>query len=115
MYNIDFTPEAAKHITAMLEHEHGIGIRFSVKKTGCAGLSYVPSIVSHDNPEDISFIWDKQFKVYLDAATAQYFHNVLIDYGSTEKNTNLNLAPKRLIFLNPNEKSRCGCGESFHV
>lgn len=112
MYNIQFTEAAVKHITKMLDQQQGRGIRLSVKQTGCAGFSYVPSIVSHANAEDEYFMWQEKLPVYLDSAAVQYLHNVLIDYGSTDQSM---LSGKRLIFINPNEKSRCGCGESFHV
>jgi iron-sulfur cluster assembly protein len=113
MYNINFTATAVAHLVKNIAQQQGLGLRLSVKQTGCAGFSYVPSIVTEEISGDLSFVWQKQLKVYLDPAAIIYLQDLTIDFAVVIADTNIQ--QKRLVFSNPNEKSRCGCGESFHV
>ncbi|VVC74741.1 Iron-binding protein IscA [Aquicella siphonis] len=112
--NLDITlTEAARdYIKKMLEQKHGAVFRLSVKKTGCSGYSYFPSLVDHANPADRAIETPEGFKVYIDTAWLDLLQGLRIDYVEENKT---GLKQKRLVFTNPNESSRCGCGESFHV
>jgi len=110
--NITFTETASLYIKSMLEKQQGIGFRLSVKKTGCSGYSYLPSIVHDVNPSDIKFQIDHQVTVYVDTVWLELLQGVHVDFIEEEKT---GLKQKRLLFTNPNETSRCGCGESFHI
>lgn len=85
----------------------GLGIRIGVKTTGCSGLAYVlefvDSIDEHDEVVDCD-----DFKVIVDPKSKIYLLGMTIDY----KKQGLN---EGFEFINPNEKDRCGCGESFRV
>lgn len=110
--NITFTPAACGYIKKMLAKEKGFGFRLSVKKTGCSGYSYFPAIVETINPTDITFKIENEIIIYLDPAWLHLLQGVQVDYIEEEKS---GLKQKKLVFTNPNESSRCGCGESFHV
>ena len=104
-----FTDTAKNKIKKLLEKRGGIGIRLAVKTTGCSGLAYVleyvdahasdASTINYAQP-DFSVLVDKKHKVYLDGMTVDY-----VRQGLNEG----------FEFSNPNERDRCGCGESFRV
>ena len=91
----------------LIKRGRGLGIRISVKTTGCSGLAYVleyvDDIISGDNIEifeGYSVIVNKKDEPYLQGLTVDY-----IKKGLNEG----------FEFINPNERDRCGCGESFRV
>jgi iron-sulfur cluster assembly accessory protein len=109
---LNFTEAAADYIKGMLAKNQGQGFRVSIKKTGCSGFSYAPTIVSEAVEGDLHFI-AQDLNVYLDPACVEYVKGLTVDYIEEKKEGSLK--QKKLVFINPNEKSRCGCGESFHV
>lgn len=110
---ITLTNAAVSHIKTMLEKETGgIGFRLSIKKTGCSGYAYVPDIIKKINENDIHFTQDN-LEIYVDPACESFVKGVIVDYVADTET--LGLKQKRLVFINPNEKNRCGCGESFTI
>lgn len=109
--NIVLTDTARAYIKKMLEKNHGVGFRVSVKKTGCSGYAYLPSVIAQANPTDV-LVEQADLKIFIDSAWLDLLQHLHIDYQEEEKS---GLKQKRLIFTNPNETSRCGCGESFHI
>lgn len=108
---ITLTDSACDHIKKMIEKEHNaIGFRLSIKKTGCSGYAYVPDIPKMVKESDIHFECNG-LKVYVDPDCEQFVKDLVVDYVAD----NVGLKQKRLVFINPNEKNRCGCGESFTV
>ena len=104
-----FTDTARTKIKRLLEKRGGIGIRLAVKTTGCSGLAYVLEYVDTHAGDistinyaqaDFSVLVDKKHEVYLDGMTVDY-----VRQGLNEG----------FEFSNPNERDRCGCGESFRV
>lgn len=110
--NIIFTDAACDYIKKMLEKQGSKGFRLSIKKTGCSGYSYLPSLVEAVNPTDLTVETATGLTVFVDATWLTLLQGVHVDYVEEEKS---GLKQKRLVFTNPNESSRCGCGESFHV
>lgn len=110
---ITLTDSAVSHIKQMLaKHVGGVGFRLSIKKTGCSGYAYVPTIIENIKNDDIYFLAQDELPVYIDPACQTFLQGLVIDYV-VEVGTGLN--QKRLVFVNPNEKDRCGCGESFTI
>ena len=110
---ITFTDAAVSHIKNRLgKTSHSVGFRLSIKKTGCSGYAYVPAIVDHVMPNDLHFIAQEGLAVYIDPVCETFIKGVVIDYAA---DNNTGLKQKRLVFINPNEKNRCGCGESFTI
>ncbi len=110
---ITLTDAAIQHIKNMLDKtKNSVGFRLSVKKTGCSGYAYVPTIVDQVMPDDLHFIAQENVSVFIDPACEDFIKGVVIDYTS---DNSIGLQQKRLIFINPNEKNRCGCGESFTI
>ncbi len=105
---ITITENAQKAIAARLEKapEGTIGLRLNVKPSGCSGNSYAMEYVS--SKEDLSN--DDQFEnLYIAKTLSWMLFGMTIDYGMDE------LGNETFKFDNPNEKGRCGCGESFQI
>jgi iron-sulfur cluster assembly protein len=85
----------------------GMGIRLGVRTTGCSGLAYVLEYVDTLAPEDTAFEQDG-FVVVVDPKSLTLMDGLEVDYVRQGLNEGFE-------FRNPNEKDRCGCGESFRV
>lgn len=109
---VTFTDAACGYIKKMITKENGIGFRLSIKKTGCSGYSYLPAIVDHANATDEVLEVAEGVKIFIDTSWLHLLKGLQVDYIEEEKS---GLKQKRLVFTNPNESNRCGCGESFHV
>lgn len=110
--NITLTEAANIYIKSKLEKEQGAAFRLTVKKTGCSGFSYAPEIVKEINEKDVMLKTEQGITLLVDPVWQHLLDNLLIDYV---EETKTGLKQRKLIFTNPNESSRCGCGESFHV
>jgi len=110
--NITFTDAARSYIKKMIEKKSGLGFRLSVKKTGCSGYSYLPTIVDKINTDDLTLKLADDLTIFVDTAWLSLLQGLQVDYTEEAKS---GLKQKRLIFTNSNEASRCGCGESFHI
>ena len=105
---IQVTEIAAKKIVANLTRRgQGLGIRLGVRTTGCSGLAYVLEYIDSVNPEDIAYKQDG-FVIVVDPQSSVYLEGLEIDYVRQGLNEGFE-------FTNPQEKDRCGCGESFRV
>lgn len=105
---ITVTDTASKHIQILLEQRgKGKGIRLGVKTTGCSGLAYVLEYV--DAVFEGDMIYESNgVHVYVDAKSSVYLNGLEMDWVKNGLNEGFE-------FRNPNEKDRCGCGESFRV
>jgi iron-sulfur cluster assembly protein len=86
---------------------HGLGIRLGVRTTGCSGLAYVLEYVDSQKEEDQCFDC-LGCKVFVDPKSCAYLNGMTVDYVRNGLNEGFE-------FINPNERDRCGCGESFRV
>jgi iron-sulfur cluster assembly accessory protein len=110
---VTLTDAAAAHIKSMLvKQKTAVGFRLSIKKTGCSGYAYVPDLIEEINANDVHFIAQDGLNVYIDPDCVNFITGVIIDYVADNMT---GLKQKRLVFINPNEKNRCGCGESFTI
>ncbi len=105
---ITATNTATKKIVENLQRRgQGLGIRLGVRTTGCSGLAYVLEYVDQVNSEDMAFDMT-DFVIVVDPKSMTYLRDVEIDYVRQGLNEGFE-------FRNPQEKDRCGCGESFRV
>lgn len=106
--SITLTTAAGGHIARFLKKRgKGLGVRLGVKTTGCSGLSYVIEYADEIDVDDTVFK-DKGIKVIVDAKSLVYLDGTELDFVKEGLNEGFK-------FTNPNEKSRCGCGESFSI
>lgn len=105
---ITVTEQASSRIKAMLARRgKGAGIRLGVKTTGCSGLAYMIEFVDDPAPEDLLFT-DQDVNMYVDPKSYVYIAGLVVDWVRVGLNEGFD-------FSNPNERDRCGCGESFRV
>jgi iron-sulfur cluster assembly protein len=105
---ITVTSTAGQRIRKNLtQRGKGMGIRLGVRTTGCSGLAYVLEYVDALNPEDTAFEQDG-FVVVVDPKSLTLMDGLEIDYVRQGLNEGFE-------FSNPNERDRCGCGESFRI
>ena len=106
---ITLTEGAEKQVSKLLENrgKESKGIRIGVTTKGCSGLSYSLEYVDEiqNSDEKVSF---KDFTLFIDPKATFFLIGTQIDYVEDELQSGFQ-------FSNPNEKGRCGCGESFHI
>jgi iron-sulfur cluster assembly protein len=103
------TPAAVEQIKTLLDHrgKPSLGIRVGIKTRGCSGLSYFIEYADEKNPYD-EVIEVDGVTVLIDPKAIMFILGVVMDFETNELESGF-------TFKNPNEKGRCGCGESFHV
>jgi len=107
---ITVTDAAKKKIKQLLEKRgKGVGIRLGVKTTGCSGLAYTLEYVDEYTGQigDTNYA-QPEFAVLVDAKADAYLNGMTVDWVRNGLNEGFD-------FQNPNERDRCGCGESFRV
>jgi iron-sulfur cluster assembly protein len=105
---MSLTDAAADRLrTLYSQGQAGKLLRVALSTKGCSGLSYDMSWVDAAGPGDET-ITDKGVTVLVDRKATLFLIGTTMDYEVKD------LAAS-FTFTNPNEKGRCGCGESFHV
>ncbi len=98
---------AARLQTLYADGQEGKLLRISVNTRGCSGMSYQMDWVDEASPQDEQ-VSSHGLKVLVDRKATLFLIGTVMDY-TEDKLT------RGFTFENPNEKGRCGCGESFHV
>ena len=105
---VTLTDRAADHVQRYIERRgKGIGLRLGVRTTGCSGLAYKLEFADAPQPGDQEFE-SNGVKVLIDPKSLAYLDGTELDFVREGLNEGFK-------FNNPNEKDRCGCGESFNV
>jgi len=106
--SITLSETAAQHVSRFLaKRGKGLGLRLGVRTTGCSGMAYKLEFVDTASPEDLMFE-SQGVKVFIDPKSLPYLEGMELDFTREGLNEGFK-------FNNPNEKARCGCGESFTV
>lgn len=106
--SIFFTDNATRHVVSYLKQNNSSGIRLSVKKTGCSGLSYVVDFVKQALTDDVTFPLQDEYLIYVARSSLPFLQGLTVDYVKQGLNY-------KFVFSNPNQTGQCGCGESFTV
>jgi len=102
------TDAAAEQLRSLYaKGQAGMLLRVSVNTKGCSGLSYDMTWVPAAGPGDET-VTDKGLTVLVDRKASLFLIGSVMDYEVKD-------LVSGFAFTNPNEKGRCGCGESFHV
>ena len=102
------TDAAADRLRALYtKGQDGMLLRISVNTKGCSGLAYDMTWTAEPGPGDES-VADKGVTVLIDRKASLFLIGTTMDYE-------IKALSSGFTFVNPNEKGRCGCGESFHV
>jgi iron-sulfur cluster assembly protein len=87
--------------------QEGKLLRVAVSTKGCSGMSYDLTWADAPGPGD-EVVNDKGVTVLVDRKATLFLLGTTMDYEVKAMSAGF-------TFVNPNEKGRCGCGESFHV
>ena len=112
---ISVTPKAVEMIKKQIS-KRGVpnaALRLGIRGGGCSGFSYV--IEFHDGePRAKDNVYDFEaedgtpVRVVVDKKSLVYLNGTTLDWEQT-------LMQQGFKFVNPNEKTSCGCGHSFTV
>ena len=107
---ISISDEAATQIKKILSasKQDVSGIVVGVDKTGCSGYAYKIDYANKDKTNNYELVETKGVKVFIEPTATMFLIGSEMDY-TTDK------LASRFVFNNPNEKSSCGCGESFNI
>ncbi len=113
---IKVTDIAIDRVQALLAQrgKPSAGIRVGVRSGGCSGLAYTIEYADEVNPyDDVVSVRtrdgsDEELKILIDPKAIMYLIGTEMDFVKEKMKSGF-------VFHNPNEKGRCGCGESFNV
>ena len=105
---ITITDSAAAKIRELTPDEmhEKYALRMRVVGGGCSGLQYQMGLEADQNPNDKVFV-SNGVKVFIDMKSALYLAGAEVDYLD-------GLMQSGFKISNPNAKTTCGCGQSFH-
>jgi iron-sulfur cluster assembly protein len=113
--SISVSPRAVDAIARQLKKRNTpeASLRLGLKGGGCSGFAYV--IEFHDGPPrardrvfDLVATDGAVVRVVVDPKSLLYLDGTMLEWEQT-------LMHQGFKFVNPNEKSGCGCGSSFSV
>lgn len=104
------TAAAVERVRALLDKrgKPSAGVRIGVRTRGCSGLTYTLEYADALSPGDEVVEPASGIKILIDPKASMFVFGTEMDYVEEELKSGF-------VFRNPNEKGRCGCGESFHV
>ena len=83
------------------------GVRVGVKNGGCAGMEYtVDWAETQDRFDEV--VEDKGVRILIDPKAILFLLGTEMDYQVDKLSS-------KFVFINPNQKSACGCGESIKL
>lgn len=110
---IIITDRALDRIKYLLENkgQEVIGIRIIIKQKGCFGLKYNIEYAYEIRPLESTIEvmhGGEKIRVLIDPKAIMFILGSEMDFIEDKFSSGF-------VFKNPNEKGRCGCGESFYV
>jgi iron-sulfur cluster insertion protein len=106
---LEFTPQAAAKVAALIVEEGNPDLRLRLYVTGggCSGFQYGFAFDDQLAEDDLQIVTDGVALV-VDPMTQQYVLGARVDFED-------GLEGSRFVIHNPNAQSTCGCGSSFTV
>ncbi|MCG8356598.1 MAG: iron-sulfur cluster assembly accessory protein [Kiloniellales bacterium] len=106
---ITLSDTAAEKVKALIDRseEPVLGLRVGVSTRGCSGLSYTVEYAKEQKKFE-EVVEDKGVRIFIDPTAIMFLVGSQMDWVEDKFQNGF-------VFRNPNEKGRCGCGESFHV
>lgn len=105
---ITLTERATKQIQLQLiKRGKGLGLRISLKKSGCSGYAYSFDYADELQEDDCVFEFHNA-KVLVKRDYLSYLDGSELDFVKEGLNSTFK-------FSNPNIENTCGCGESFSL
>ncbi len=106
---MNVTDAAAERVKSLLQQrgKESAGVRIGVRTAGCSGLSYTLEYANEKGEFDET-VEDNGVTIFIDPKAVMFLVGTEMDFVEDKLKSGF-------VFSNPNEKGRCGCGESFHV
>ena len=106
---MNVTDAAAERVRGLLAQRGQVsaGVRIGVRTAGCSGLSYTLEYADEKSEFD-EIVEDNGVTIFVDPKAVMFLVGTEMDFVEDTLKSGF-------TFTNPNEKGRCGCGESFHV
>jgi len=106
---ISVTAAAVARVRQLLDKrgKPAAGVRIGVRSRGCSGLTYTLEYADAKAPADEAVQVDG-VTILIDPKASMFIFGTEMDFVEDKLQSGF-------VFRNPNEKGRCGCGESFHV
>jgi len=107
---ITVTEAAIGRVKALLAQrgKPSAGVRVGVRTRGCSGLSYTLEYADAKGPADEVVEPEAGISIFIDPKASMFVFGTEMDFVEEKLQSGF-------VFRNPNEKGRCGCGDSFHV
>ena len=107
---ITVTDRAALQIKKIINEadDEVLGVVIGVDKTGCSGYAYKLDYAKNKDMKNFDTVESKGVMIYIEPTATMFLIGSEMDYATDKLSS-------RFIFNNPNEKSTCGCGESFSI
>ena len=106
---ITISDAALTRVQQLLEKrgKPSVGVKIGIRTRGCSGLSY--TVEYADEVSKFDEVVEKDgIRILIDPKAVMFLIGTEMDYVDEKLKSGF-------VFRNPNEKGRCGCGESFHV
>ena len=101
---VNITDSAVKRAKFLLnDNPDLVGLRFSISKGGCSGMTYEVSLSKNINQGD-EIVQKDGINFIIDPGAVMFLLGTTIDWKEDK-------FKKGFTFINPNETARCGCGE----
>ena len=106
---VTISDNALKRMNALLESrgKPSAGVKVGIRTRGCSGLSYTIEYADEISKFD-EVVERDGIKLLIDPKAVMFLIGTEMDFVEEKLKSGF-------VFRNPNEKGRCGCGESFHV
>ena len=102
---IEITNEAYTKLIQKASQQENYVFRLGLTGGGCGGMEYSFDFNSENYTSDLVLDWGR-IKLRIDPNSAPYLEGMTLDWQVEGLNEGFKI-------INPNEKYRCGCGESI--